>query len=214
MKEEKYKGIQLHYESCFDSFGDTVQGVDWPNERDADIRYQVMVEVVRERDKPARLLDYGCGTGLLYSYLLRLGIGGIEYSGLDISEKFIAFSKEKYPGVPFYQRDALKTGLEDLPDFDYIIFNGVFTERLELTEEEMFNFLTRSISIAFQKAKRGIAFNVMSKAVDWERDDLYHLPADKIIAFMAKNLSRHFVLRNDYGLYEYTVYLYKEPSIQ
>jgi hypothetical protein len=60
--------------------------------------------------------------------------------------------------------------------------------------------------------RRGIAFNVMAKAVDWERDDLFHVPTDDLIAFLVNQLSRQFVLRNDYGLYDYTTYVYREPD--
>ena len=63
----------------------------------------------------------------------------------------------------------------------------------------------------FAKARKGVAFNVMSKSVDWERDDLFHLSADRLITFLTKSLSRHFIIRNDYGLYEYTTYVYKQP---
>ena len=56
---------------------------------------------------------------------------------------------------------------------------------------------------------KGVAFNVMSKAVDWEREDLFHLPADLLIDFLTKKLTRNFIIRNDYGLYEYTTYIYK-----
>jgi hypothetical protein len=64
-------------------------------------------------------------------------------------------------------------------------------------------------SIAFAKARVGVAFNVMSTHVDWERDDLFHLPMDVLGSFLTKNLSRKFVIRSDYGLYEYTTYVYK-----
>ena len=50
----------------------------------------------------------------------------------------------------------------------------------------------------------------MSKQVDWERDDLFHLPLDLLADYLTRNLSRHFVIRNDYGLYEYTVYVYHD----
>ena len=73
----------------------------------------------------------------------------------------------------------------------------------------MFEYFQKLIAATFAKANVGIAFNVMSKAVDWEREDLFHMPADLLIQFMAKKLSRNFIIRNDYGLYEYTVYLYK-----
>ena len=50
----------------------------------------------------------------------------------------------------------------------------------------------------------------MSKNVDWERDDLFHWGLDELTAFLTKDISRRFVLRNDYGLYEYTVYVYRD----
>ena len=58
-------------------------------------------------------------------------------------------------------------------------------------------------------ARRGIAFNVMSKHVDWERDDLFHLPFDVLAAFLRAEISRHYQFRADYGLYEYTAYVYR-----
>ena len=53
----------------------------------------------------------------------------------------------------------------------------------------------------------------MTKHVDWERDDLFHLPFDTLAAVLKKEISRHFVISNDYGLYEYTVYVYKNVQI-
>ena len=61
-------------------------------------------------------------------------------------------------------------------------------------------------------ARRGLAFNVISKHVDWERDDLFHLPCDALIAFLKAELSRHCVVRHDYGLFEYTTYVYREAN--
>ncbi len=57
-----------------------------------------------------------------------------------------------------------------------------------------------------------MAFNVMSKHVDWEREDLFHLPFDTLAEFLKKELTRNFVFRNDYGLYEYTTYVYREAT--
>ena len=49
----------------------------------------------------------------------------------------------------------------------------------------------------------------MFKLVDWERDDLFHVSIDELGWFLKNNLSRNFVIRNDYKLYEYTTYVYK-----
>ena len=87
--------------------------------------------------------------------------------------------------------------------------NGVFTEKGKLSFEEMFSYFKRLVKKAFEKSEIGLAFNVMSKHVDWERDDLFHLSFDTLAAFLRQDLTRNFVFRNDYGLHEYTAYLYR-----
>lgn len=206
--EPGYHSIVQHYEACLAQYGDTHAGVDWPNAADADKRYRVMLNVVREPAEPVSLLDFGCGAGHLVEHMQERKLNHISYAGLDVSPKFTALSQKKYPALPFYCMDVLKDhGALHL--FDYIVMNGVFTEKRDMSHDAMFAYFTQLITLMFSKTKRGLAFNVMSKAVDWERDDLFHLSADVLINFLVKNLTRNFVIRNDYGLYEYTTYIYK-----
>jgi SAM-dependent methyltransferase len=210
MNDKKYLNIIAHYEDCLEKHGDNHMGVDWPKKEDVNTRYRVMLDLIRS-DKTTgeiTLLDFGCGASHLYEYILQYQIPNITYSGLDLSEKFISLSKGKFPDNQFYCLDIIEDP-NGIPNFDYILMNGVFTEKRELSFDEMFEYLKTMLTITFQKANKGIAFNVMSKAVDWERNDLFHLSLDTLADFLTKNLSRHFVIRNDYGLYEYTVYLYK-----
>ena len=95
--------------------------------------------------------------------------------------------------------------------FDYIVMNGLFTAKCDLSFEAMLEYFQRLVRRVFAKARKGIAFNVMSKQVDWEREDLFHLPFDMLASFLAREVSRHFVIRHDYGLYEYTTYVYRDP---
>lgn len=209
--ERKYLSIISHYEACLDEHGDTHRGVDWPNKRDAEARYRVMLEVIRpEHAAPVRLLDFGCGTSHLYEFILRNNISNVEYSGLDISARFVAVSKRKFPDVDFYHVDILQDPGR-LPTFDYVVMNGVFTEKRNLTYDEMLAYMEALLPLVFEKAAVGIAFNLMSKEVDWERDDLFHVPIDTVAALLTRKLSRHFRIRHDYGLYEYTVFVYKLP---
>ena len=205
----EYRKIVEHYENCLALYGDTPRGVDWTKEAEVDVRYKVMLEVIRRSDADAiSLLDFGCGTSHLYEYILRNNVNGIEYSGLDLSEKFIEVSKNKFPNINYYQADIIKNP-DAVPAFDYIVMNGVLTEKRELSFEEMWEYAQALLARVFEKARRGVAFNVMAKTVDWERDDLFHLPMDTLASFLVKKLSRNFVIRSDYGLYEYTTYLYR-----
>jgi SAM-dependent methyltransferase len=210
MNRKPYLSIVRHYESCLEQHGDTHRGVDWPDEADAQTRYRVMLEVIKATSTTkVSLLDFGCGASHLYEYILRYRLDHIEYSGLDLSPAFINLSQRKFPSISYYNLDILDESAS-LPDFDYIVMNGVFTEKLELTFEEMLTYFKDVVTRVFNKAKIAIAFNVMSPHVDWERLDLFHLPLDLLAAFLVKGLSRDFVIRNDYGLYEYTTYIYRK----
>lgn len=209
--KKAYNNIVLHYENCLDKHGDTHLGVDWPIFEDVAKRYKVMLEVTKDNflaNKKNSLLDLGCGTAHLYEYILNKDIKNIEYSGLDISQKFVDFAELKFPNNNFYCMDVLDSD-NLLPNFDFIIMNGVFTEKRELSFQEMWEYFTDMINIVFEKSNIGVAFNLMSKNVDWERDDLFHVSLDMLSDFICKNLTRNFIIRNDYGLYEYTVYIYK-----
>jgi SAM-dependent methyltransferase len=206
---KKYKEIVEHYEDCLAKYGDTHLGVDWPRPEDARTRYRVMLELIREPHSPAvTLLDFGCGASHLYEHILGSGFVGIEYIGLDLSSNFVELSRRKFPQNAYICADILEEP-EALPSCDYIVMNGVFTEKRALTFDEMLVYFQRMLIAVFSKARLGIAFNVMSKHVDWEREDLFHLPFDTLARFLTASLTRNFVIRNDYGLYEYTTYVYR-----
>lgn len=206
-----YLSIVRHYEDCLAQFGDSHRGVDWPNAADAAKRYQVMLDLVRPSSAGKTLLDFGCGASHLYQYMLEHGVKDLQYAGLDASDAFCTLSQQKYPHNDYFCLDVLAEP-ERLGEFDYVVMNGVFTEKRELTFDAMFDYLRRILTLVFSKTRCGMAFNVMSKQVDWERPDLFHMPIGVLTDFIASSLARHYVVRNDYGLYEYTVYVYKEHS--
>jgi SAM-dependent methyltransferase len=210
MAEKNYRDIVSHYESCLERHGDTHRGVDWPKLEDAATRYDVMLDVIRRGagDETVSVLDFGCGAAHLYEHMLAKGVRGVAYAGLDLSEKFVELSRRKFPSNEFYCVDILDDA-SGVPRFDYVLMNGVFTEKRGLGFDEMLAYFERLVKEVWAKAGRGLAFNVMSKHVDWEREDLFHLPFDTLAAFLTRELTRDFVFRNDYGLYEYTAYVYR-----
>lgn len=205
-----YRIIVDHYDACFDRYGATAQGVDWPNEDDLATRFDVMLGVIREEEAKPSLLDIGCGPGLLLDHISQRGID-LDYVGLDLSAKMIAAAKARHPGHRFLTRDLLRDPLP-AQEFDYAVMNGVLTEKLSLSQAEMTVFAQSLIKAAFETVRVGLAFNVMTKHVDWERDDLFHWPFDDVARFLKAEVSRHVIFRADYGLWEYTVYVYRTPN--
>jgi SAM-dependent methyltransferase len=199
-----YLKIAKHYDECFKKHGDSNLGVDWPNHEDTLIRHEVMSDMIKINN--STVLDFGCGLGHFYEFIKSNNLP-IRYSGLDINESFVNACKAKYPYLNFYHMDILQNN--NIPNFDYIICNGTFTEKRDLAQNKMMEFFTSTIKELWNKCNTGIAFNLMSKHVDWEKEELFHVSLDELGWFLKNNLSRNFIIRNDYKLYEYTAYVYK-----
>lgn len=198
--------LAAHYENCFRRYGDTPRGVDWPDADSARVRYKVMAGVAYDG---GGFLDFGCGAGHFLEYLQQTCSPCPSYRGLDISPIFVDLCRHKFPDIIFDCVDVMAPDAV-IPSTDYVIMNGVFTEKREVPYNVFFDAMTAVLGKVFAVAKRGMAFNLMSKYVDWERDDLFHVPYDDV-ARVAMSLSRHHTIRADYGLREYTVYVYKLP---
>lgn len=199
--------IQAFCESCLETHGPNHEGVGWPDGEDAQRRYRVMRELIHTQ-APA-IADVGCGVGLFYEYLQEDStLPAFSYRGFDVSEAMLAHARARHPEAAF---DALNAAATPLPgSYDYVIANGVFSAKETATQEAMWAHMRNILDHLWQAARIGIAFNVMSKYVDWEKDRLFHVGLTEMGDFLYRHYSRHFVLRHDYGLYEYTAYLYRE----
>lgn len=205
MTAPDYHSLVEHYTACFHAHGATPQGVDWPSAQDAQLRHRVMLGVAHAL--PCSLLDLGCGYGALKEYINARALP-VDYRGVDLSAPLLAAARAAHPDTSFELRDVLTDPLPP-QSVDYVVMNGVLTEKRALSFEAMEGFAHAIIRAAFSAARVGIAFNVMRAQVDWQRDDLFHLPYDRLAAFLTGEISRHFTLRADYGLYEYTAYVYR-----
>lgn len=204
------QAIIAHYESCVRQHGSGARASDWRSEADALRRYDVMLDLVSDPGRPATLLDFGCGLGALAGHMRRQGLVALAYTGLEISSEIAAEARIASPGLAILCMDVLAADAR-LPTYDYIVMNGIFTRRETLSESAMQNYFERLLTVVFASCGKGLAFNVMSKAVDYEREVLFHPDPGTTFAFLTSKLSRHVVMRNDYGLHETTWYLYRDP---
>ena len=53
-----YASIVEHYRDCLARHGDSHLGVNWPNPRDAERRYQVMLELIR-KNRHGKPIEHG-----------------------------------------------------------------------------------------------------------------------------------------------------------
>lgn len=201
----EYLKLAKYYENHFSKNKIKHLAVNWPNKRDCLKRFEVMLKIIE--DYPCKVLDFGCGNAMLLDYIIDKKLQ-VNYVGLDINKKAIDYCKKKYKEYEFMHMDIEKINLKN-KKIDFIIANGVFTVKDSLSQKQMWNFFSKTLIKLFKISKKGVAFNLFSTNVDWKRKDLFHVPLDKLTNFFCKELTRNFVIRNDYGLYEYTVYIRK-----
>jgi dTDP-4-amino-4,6-dideoxygalactose transaminase len=200
-----------NYDRMLWSYGDTARGANWPNDADRRTRFDVMLDVIQGKPQAQVVFcDLGCGTGELLARIRERGLCNVTYVGVDRSAAALFYARDKFPDATFFEIDVNSSNA-DLTRIacDYLVANGLFTMKWEMTHAQMWSFLKSTISRVWPFVRRGIAFNVMSKVVDWEREDLFHLAMDDAASFLHDLAGRRVRFRADYGLFEYTAFAYK-----
>jgi dTDP-4-amino-4,6-dideoxygalactose transaminase/predicted RNA methylase len=203
-----------YYDAHLAEHGDTARGAAWPDEAGRQVRFAMGLELIRAHavDGPVTVCDLGCGTGEFYRYLRMAGETRIAYVGLDRSAQAIALARVKFPDATFECVD-LERCADDVAarvlDCDFVFANGLFTVRHTLSHQAMGDFLQRMLERAWAHVRRGVLFNVMSKIVDWEREDLFHVSYDAMSELLRGlgAATTGFQARRD--LYEYMAYALK-----
>ena len=191
------------------------EGVLWPNAPDLATRFEVLLQPAKfekySPENPVKLLDLGCGPGLLLDFLAenRL-LDRVDYTGVDVLAATIERARSRWPRHRFELRDVRDNPFA-IDQFDYCLICGAFTARFTNTYDQMHSLVQATLQAIWPSVTTGLGFNVMSKHVDWERDDLFHWPLDDITAFCKAKLSRHVSLRLDYGLWETSALVLKAP---
>ena len=96
--------------------------------------------------------------------------------------------------------------------FDYVVCNGILTQKLETAGLEMDRFANRLVRQMFSLCTIGIAFNVMTTKVNYYSNNLYYRNPAELFSWCLSELSTHIKLDHSYPLYEYTIYLYRNPK--
>ena len=202
--------LQEHYKKTFEKYGVTARGVDWGvREEDALLRYDNMLSVIRERDASVdvpKILDVGCGFGGLLDRAKSLNVE-LNYFGIDVCDSMIVEGSNRHAEARFECVDIFD--FETDVRFDYVVCNGILTQKLDASILEMDLFAQNLIRKMFSMCQSGIAFNVMSTRVNFMADNLYYRSPVELFAWCFSEITPHIRLDHSYPLYEYTLYLYR-----
>ena len=202
--------LRDHYAQAFRTYGATSEGVDWGKDQDrAVFRYQKMLAVIPATEKrQVSLLDVGCGYGALLQYAKENHIT-LAYTGIDVVPDMICEASARHKDANFLTGDILDLDIK--ARFDYVVCNGILTQKLDASNLEMDDFASRLIRRMFALCERGVAFNVMTTKVNYFSANLYYRNPAELFAWCMSELTRHIKIDHACPLYEYTLYLYRQP---
>lgn len=202
MNQRDKARIISRYKERLQRYGEDIKALASGTYERQQIRFEVL-SAVGEMEG-ASVLDLGCGFGDFYEYLTNRGLK-VDYTGYDICPDFVELASAKFPQAKFEVRDIQVEGI--LRQFDYIISSQTFNNRL--MHEDNFELMKNIITRCFEAHQKGIAIDMMTSYVDFKDDHLYYYSPEEIFNF-CKTLTKRVVLRHDYPLFEFTVYLYKD----
>jgi SAM-dependent methyltransferase len=202
--------LQEYYTKCFAEHGPSPRGVDWHNWQSLALHYDKMLAVIEPgvTQGSVALLDVGCGFGGLLDHAKSKGIR-LDYTGIDIVPAMIEHGRKRHPDATFASTSIFD--FAPAKSFDYVVCNGVLTEKLDVSIAEFDVFARRLISRMFELAGRAIAFNLMTTHVNFTAPNLFYKNPLEMIAFCAAELSPKFAVDHAYPHYDYTMYVYRQP---
>jgi hypothetical protein len=213
--DDNHSAISQHqaeyYGELYEKFGPGVNAVASGQQVYKNLRYKKL-SAVFQNDDNFEIHDVGFGLGHYFEYLLaNYPDKRFVYSGSEITSQFVEFVHSKYP--------ALNVAIRDLADgpflemYDYLIFGGTFYHQINENQDEFMNFVQKLLINGFKSARKGIAFNLITKYVDYKSEGLFFADINVLTDFVANNLSRFFTIDHASPLYEYTICVYHEDHI-
>lgn len=201
MDEDDKKIIQNRYKERLLKYGPSIKALASGTDYRRAIRFDILTEIgIKEGSS---VLDVGCGLADFYMHLKMKGIN-VQYTGIDIVPELIETAKIKNPNLDLQIRD-----LEENPfpesSFDYVVCSQVFN--LELGADKNNMLVKDMIGNMYQTARHGVAVDLLTSYVDFKQEHLHYYHPEEILSF-TKQLTRRVMLRHDYPLFEFCIYLY------
>ena len=155
--------------------------------------------------------DIGCGICDLHQFLKSCK-SNLIYSGTDIVPAMKELVKSKYPEVEYHLRDIIEDNIKDT--YDFVVLSGTFNLPGNINHEEWKIFTRRMILSMFKMAKKGIAFNFLTKKADFYDSNMFYESVEDIFEFCTKNMSRYINIDHSYPLFEFSCTVLKSNSIK
>ena len=201
-------GIKDLYEGNLAEHGATSKSVGWRDDASHELRFERLARVIDGAAGGFTVNDWGCGYAAMFGYLDRVhGARLTHYTGYDISAEMLDAARRQCGGT----RATFVHGPEVTEEADYTFVSGTFNVKLKASDADWDGFVKQQLVAMFEKSRRGLAFNLLTSYVDWKTEHLFYADPRDFFDFCKTRLSRYVTLHHDYGLFEWTIAVTREP---
>ena len=207
MDEQARKIVIDRYNKRVRKHGFSPRSLGWPKGRQ-EVRFIVLTDVgITDGDS---VLDVGCGFGDFARFLDYRNLD-VSYEGCDVNEEIVALAREQDGSLRLEVRDIEETPFPE-GSFDWVVSSGLFEFLSHGGERRQMAWVKRILGQMVRTCRRGVVADFLSSHVDYrDEGNFYAHPAEVWSASTA--LSRRVTLRHDYMPFEFSVYIYKEDTI-
>jgi SAM-dependent methyltransferase len=197
-----------YYTDKLAQHGRTPRGVDWNGEEGQTLRFRELCRIV-DGTRAFSVADLGCGYGALHDFLSSQQYD-FSYLGVDVSGSMVAAARER-----LNSRGNARLLPASAPDVvsDYGIASGIFNVRLRRTDVEWQAYVEQTLDELDRTSRLGFSFNCLTSYSDADRmrTDLYYADPCRLFDFCKRRYASNVALLHDYGLYEFTMLVRKDP---
>ena len=204
MNVDDYKKATVNwYQERLGRFEHGIAALSSGTEERRAIRFKVLSEVgIRPG---CSVLDVGCGYADFFAYLSGQGCE-VAYTGVDLVPELVEEACRRHPGADIQVRDLMAQPFV-AASFDYAVSSQTFN--LRFGEDSNALLVQQMMHAMFATAREGVAIDFTTDYVDFREPYLqYHSP-EQTFGF-GKTLTRRALLRHDYPLFEFCLYLYPD----
>lgn len=197
--------VEELYTQNFAQYGFDSRSVGWNSPESQTLRFEKLLQMVPASTAPFTINELGCGYGEMYKYMQNQNMPVELYNGYDISEKMLDAAKQYLlqGNVQFYKNASITT------EADYTTTSGIFNVKFDHQMNSWEDYIKSTLHNMFDHSRIAISFNLLSKYVDFEAENLYYADPTYFFDYCKKNLSKYVSLIHDYNLYEWTIIVRK-----
>lgn len=207
-KTDLLSDVANYYSEKIAQHGETPRGVDWNSEESQTMRFRKLCKIIT-KNEAFSINDLGCGYGALFNFL-KSQHQDFSYLGIDISENMIQAAMQRNQGN-LQARFIISNEPDSLAD--YGVSSGIFNVCLGRSNTEWHDYIESTLNVLNRTSRIGFAFNCLTSYSDQDkmRDYLYYADPCVLFDLCKRRYSRNVALLHDYGLYEFTILVRKQP---